>query len=79
MAAAAELGYALVPHLSYSLDLAPSDFFLFKLVKEDPRDLKFECRVVVAVGSALHQYVDMATRTLRKKHPFPPRSLKKVH
>ena len=34
-------GYELIPHLAYSPDLAPSDFFLFPNLKKDIRGLYF--------------------------------------
>jgi len=40
--AAAECGYELVPHPPYSPDLAPSDFYLFPLLKKDQCHTFFE-------------------------------------
>ena len=37
-----ELGYELLPHPTYSPDLAPCDFFLFPGVKKSLAGLKFE-------------------------------------
>ena len=44
-------GYELIPHLAYSPDLAPSDFFLFPNLKRDIRGLHFRSdeEVVTAV------------------------------
>ena len=44
-------GYELIPHPAYSLDLAPSDFFLFLNLKKDIRGLHFRSdeEVVTAV------------------------------
>ena len=44
-------GYELMPHPSYSPDLAPSDFFLFPNLKKDIRGLHFRSdeEVVTAV------------------------------
>ena len=44
-------GYELIPHPACSLDLAPSDFFLFPNMKKDIRGLHFQSdeEVVTAV------------------------------
>ena len=44
-------GYEVIPHPTYSLDLAPSDFFLFPTLKKDIRGLHFRSdeEVVTAV------------------------------
>ena len=44
-------GYELIPHLAFSPDLAPSDFFLFQNLKKDIRGLHFRSdeEVVTAV------------------------------
>ena len=44
-------GYELIPHPAYSPDLAPSDFFLFLILKKDIRGLHFRSdeEVVMAV------------------------------
>ena len=44
-------GYELIPHPAYSLDLAPSDFFLFPNLKKDIHGLHFQSdeEVVTAV------------------------------
>ena len=44
-------GYELIPNPVYSLDLAPSDFFLFPNLKQDIRGLhfRFDGEVVTAV------------------------------
>ena len=42
-------GYELIPHLAYSPDLAPSDFFLFLNLKKDIRGLHFRSNEVVTV------------------------------
>ena len=34
-------GYELIPHLAYSPDLAPSDFYLFPNLKKDIRGCRF--------------------------------------
>ena len=41
MNAAVRNGYNLIPHPAYSLDLAPSDFFLFPNLKKDIRVCHF--------------------------------------
>ena len=44
-------GYELIPHLAYSPDLAPSDYFLFPNLKKDIRGRHFQSNeeVVAAV------------------------------
>ena len=42
-------GYELIPHSAYSPDLAPSDFFLFPILKKDIRGLRSDEEVVTAV------------------------------
>ena len=44
-------GYELIPHLAYSPDLAPSDFYLFPNLKKDIRGCRFRSdeKVVTAV------------------------------
>ena len=51
MDAVEQNGYKLIPHPAYSLDLAPSDFFLFPNLKKDIRELHFlsDEEVVMAV------------------------------
>ena len=41
MAAAAECGFEVLPHPPFSPDLAPSDFFLFPMLKTNLRDRNF--------------------------------------
>ena len=41
-------GYKLIPHLAYSPDLAPSDYFLFPNLKKDIRGHHFQSNEVVA-------------------------------
>ena len=48
-----ELGYELLPHLPYSPDLAPCDFFLFPNLKKSLAGQKFESnQEVIAVTEA---------------------------
>ena len=51
MDAVEQNGYELIPHLAYSPDLAPSDYFLFPNLKKDIRGRHFRPNeeVVVAV------------------------------
>lgn len=54
---ASQCGYELLPHPAYSPDLAPSDFYLFPLLKESLRGRKFEDNedVIGAVESFLDE------------------------
>ena len=49
-------GYELIPHPTYSPDLAPSDFFLFPNLKKDIRGLHF--RSVEEVVTAVEEWVN---------------------
>ena len=51
MDAVEQNGYKLIPHPTYSLDLAPGDYFLFRNLKKDIRGRHFQSNeeVVVAV------------------------------
>ena len=51
MEAVEQNGYELIPHPAYSLDLAPSDYFLFPNLKKDIRGhhFRYKKEVVVAV------------------------------
>ena len=49
-----ELGWELLPHPPYSPDLAPSDYYLFAILKSFLRGRRFTSRP--AIGSAIHQW-----------------------
>ena len=48
--------YELIPHPAHSPDLAPSDFFLFPILKKDIRGLYFQSdeEVVTAVEASVN-------------------------
>ena len=53
IAAVERNGYELIPHLVYSPDLAPSDFFLFPNLKKDIRGCYFRSDEEVVTAVAL--------------------------
>jgi hypothetical protein len=56
--AIAKMGWEVLPHPSYSPDLAPSDYHLFGCVKVQLRGVRFETRE--AIQKVLHQCLRMA-------------------
>ncbi|PNF18373.1 hypothetical protein B7P43_G13494 [Cryptotermes secundus] len=56
--AIAKMGWEVLPRLSYSTDLAPSNYHLFGFVKDQLRGQRFETRE--AVQKAVHQCLRMA-------------------
>lgn len=54
-AAVAESGFVELPHLPYSPDLAPSDFFLFPRMKAELKGTHFSDNE--EVGDAVHTYL----------------------
>ena len=50
MDAVEQNGYKLIPHPTYSLDLAPSDYFLFPNLKKDIRGRHFWSKEEVVVS-----------------------------
>ena len=58
--AISDLGWVLLPHPPYSPDSAPSDFFLFRKMKDYLRGKVFESRS--ALGSSFHQFTLSLTK-----------------
>jgi len=62
---AAECGYKLLPHPPYSPDLAPSDFYLFPLLKEHLRGGRYESDddVIQSVEDFLYEQDELFYQT----------------
>jgi len=56
--AIAKMGWEVLPHPSYSPDLAPSDYHLFGFVKDQPRGQRYE--TTEAIQKAVRQCLRMA-------------------
>jgi len=56
--AIAKMGWEVLPHPTYSLDLAPSDYDLFGFVKDQLRGQHYE--TTEAIQKAVHQCLPMA-------------------
>ena len=54
----AKVGWEVLPHPSYSRDLAPSDYHLFRFVKDQLRGQRYE--TTEAIQKAMHQCLRMA-------------------
>jgi len=67
----AKMGWEVLPHPSYSPDLAPSDYHLFRFVKDQLHGQRYE--TTEAIQKAVRQYLRMAaTEFYRRgifKHP----------
>ena len=65
------MGWEVLPHPSYSPDLAPSDYHLFRFVKDQLHGQRYE--TTEAIQKAVRQYLRMAaTEFYRRgifKHP----------
>jgi hypothetical protein len=67
------MGWEVLPHPSYSPDLAPSDYHLFGFVKDQLRGQRFESRE--AIQKVVRQSSDDWNGILRKGNFQTPRTL----
>jgi len=67
-AAIAKMGWEVLPHPSYSPDLAPSDYHLFGFVKDQLRGQRYE--TTEAIRKAVHQCLRMARTEFYRRGIF---------